>query len=93
MWRQEARVQIFRDYLHSLGAKWKWEQLNVDGNDCCSVAEALRNGTAIAVTDTSYHRDKAPSISGAGWIILNIKYFLSKQPIDEHNFCLSISTI
>jgi hypothetical protein len=33
------------------------------------IINALLNGTVILSTDGSYHRNKAPQVSGAGWII------------------------
>ena len=46
-----------------------WDDLSVDNNSFDWIAEALQNGTAIVVADGSYHWDRAPLISGTGWIL------------------------
>ena len=45
-----------------------WEHLEI-GDDLTWLANAIQEGTAVAVTDGSYNKKLAPNISGAGWII------------------------
>jgi hypothetical protein len=59
----------FLTTLKSHGGAWMWEHIEADDNDFSWIADALKNGTIIAVTDGSYHQDMAPTISGAGWIL------------------------
>ena len=46
-----------------------WEQVQQEGGDISWLVEALQNNTAVLVTDGSYDRECAPSVSGAGWKI------------------------
>ena len=46
-----------------------WSSVTNKGTDLQWVVEALRNGTAIWVTDGSFFKKIAPTISGAGWVI------------------------
>ena len=46
-----------------------WNNIVNEGVDLCWVVDALKNGTAIWVTDGSFNRPIAPLVSGAGWII------------------------
>lgn len=40
-----------------------------DKDDLSWLVEAMRNGTAVLVTDGSFDRKRAPLVSGAGWVI------------------------
>ena len=46
-----------------------WEDVVGDNEDLSWLVEALRNGTAVLVTDGSFDRKRAPLVSGAGWVI------------------------
>jgi hypothetical protein len=47
-----------------------WEDVKEGDTDMEWVRDALINGTFIGVTDGSYDREKAKTISGTGWIIV-----------------------
>ena len=47
-----------------------WEHIVEGDIEVGWVRDALANGTFLAVTDGSYDREKAPTISGSGWIIV-----------------------
>jgi hypothetical protein len=61
-------AQDFYGFLRSWGGLWMWETLELKGN-FASVITAIKNGSAIWVTDGSFDRVRAPSISSADWII------------------------
>ena len=46
-----------------------WSDINNEGRDLRWVVQAIASGTAIWVTDGSYNRELAPSVSGAGWAL------------------------
>ena len=46
-----------------------WEHVEDEGQDPTWLLEALKNGSAVMVTDGSFDRKRAPLISGAGWEI------------------------
>ena len=46
-----------------------WEEVVGDKDDLSWLVDAMRKGTAVLVTDGSYDRKRAPSVSGAGWVI------------------------
>jgi hypothetical protein len=51
-----------------------WEHIDkAEQKDIGWLIEALANDTAILVTDGSYDRKRAPTISGAGWMIVCTK--------------------
>jgi len=60
----------FWPYLRSLGGEWMWEHIVEGDIDVLWIRDALTNGTFLAVTDGSYDREKAPTISGSGWMIV-----------------------
>ncbi len=47
-----------------------WEHIVEGEIEVGWVRDALANGTFLAVTDGSYDREKAPTVSGSGWIIV-----------------------
>ena len=46
-----------------------WEHVEDEGQDLTWLLEALKNGSAVMVTDGSFDRKREPLISGAGWEI------------------------
>lgn len=65
---EEVMYEDFIEHLKSFGGEWMWEHLEI-GDDLTWLANAIQEGTAVAVTDGSYNKKLAPNISGAGWII------------------------
>lgn len=61
--------RCFWEYLCTWGGSWMWESIVNEGCDLNWVVTALRDGTAILVTDGSYKVDLAPTVSGAGWVL------------------------
>ena len=59
----------FFDFLRRRGGEWMWTNIVNEGRDLRWVEAAMRNGTAIWVTDGSYNRKTAPHVSGAGWML------------------------
>ena len=60
----------FWEYLTRQGGNWMWEGL-VDKHrydDLTWLVEGLKRGTIEFCTDASYHRGRAPNVSGAGWM-------------------------
>ncbi len=47
-----------------------WEDVKEGDTNVEWVRDALINGTFIGVTDGSYNREKAKTVSGTGWIIV-----------------------
>ena len=56
-------------FLRTWGGHWMWEEVVGDKDDLSCLVEAMRNGTAVLVTDGSFDRKRAPLVSGAGWVI------------------------
>ena len=46
-----------------------WENVEDKGQDLRWLADALVNGTAVLVTDSSFDKKQTPTVSGVGWII------------------------
>ena len=63
----EKRQNTFWGLMHSWGGGWMWEHTTCTEEDTGWMADALRYGTAVMVTDGSYDRSLAPDVSGAGW--------------------------
>ena len=59
----------FWDFLRSWGGDWMWEYVEGKDQDLWWLTDALASGTAVLVTDGSYDRKRAPTVSGAGWVI------------------------
>ena len=59
----------FFAFLKTWKGAWMWNNIVNEGVDLCWVVDALKNGTAIWVTDGSFNRPIAPLVSGAGWIM------------------------
>jgi hypothetical protein len=60
----------FWDFVWSHGGTWMWEFIEGKHDDMSWISDALKNGTAIMVTDGSFNRSIAPTISGAGWLLV-----------------------
>ena len=58
----------FWAFLCSWGGDWMWEHIEDEGQDIQWMVDALKNGTAVLVTDGSFDRKMAPNVSGAGWV-------------------------
>jgi len=63
-------TQSFWTHLRSMGGEWMWEHIVEGDIEVGWVWDALANGMFLAVTDGSYNREKAPTVSGSGWIIV-----------------------
>ncbi|EJK54586.1 hypothetical protein THAOC_25770, partial [Thalassiosira oceanica] len=59
----------FLSHLRSWGGDWMWNDLRMD-SDPAWVADSLRKGTIVCVTDGSYNRTIDPGVCSAGWIIM-----------------------
>ena len=62
----------FWKYLKNWGGVWMWDTFHLDdpsSADLSWLVLAVRNNTAVWVTDGSYDRKRAPTVSGAGWIV------------------------
>ena len=60
--------QSFVDFLHSWGGAWLWDGL-VLPDDPAWIADSLREGTLLCVTDGSYDGKRAKNLCSAGWIL------------------------
>ena len=62
----------FWKFLKSWGGMWMWDQFHLDdpsSADLTWLVTAIRNNTAVWVTDGSFDRKRAPTVSSAGWIV------------------------
>ena len=62
----------FWEFLESWGGDWMWDSLHLDDEtktDLSWLVDAVKNNTAVWVTDGSYDKKRAPNISGAGWLV------------------------
>ena len=50
-----------------------WSNVHNEGRNLKWVVDAMKNGTAIWVTDDSYNQEIAPKVSGASWLVYWIK--------------------
>ena len=62
--------ETFFDLLKTLGGEWMWTNISNEGSGLSWVIKSMTNGTAVWVTDGSYMKEIAPTISGDGWILL-----------------------
>jgi hypothetical protein len=46
-----------------------WEEITNEGDGFQWILDAITGGTALWVTDGSYNKDVAPTVSGAGWML------------------------
>ena len=56
----------FVEVLRSRGCTWLWEKLNISG-DFDWVADAISDGSLLAVTDGSYIRELHPHLCSAAF--------------------------
>ena len=63
----------FWDYVMDQGGTWMWESIEGKHDDMSWLVHALQGKTAMMVTDGSYNRPVAPTISGAGWVLVCTK--------------------
>jgi hypothetical protein len=61
--------EMFWQSLATGGGSWMWDYTSNKNMEPLWIVNALLNGTAFFSTDGSFHRNKAPQVSGAGWII------------------------
>jgi hypothetical protein len=61
--------KTFWDYLRSSGGEWMWESTVEGYPDVGWIRSALETNTFIGVTDGSYNRERASTVSGSGWLI------------------------
>ncbi len=66
-----SQPDSFFAFLRQWRGEWMWANVVNEGHNLMWVIEALKNGTAIWVTDGSYMKEIAPHISGAGWIVFD----------------------
>jgi hypothetical protein len=62
----------FWDFLRSWGGEWMWEGVDncqTTKHDLSWLVQGMEMHSLILVTDGSYDRKRAPTISGVGWII------------------------
>jgi len=67
--KSTSTVQSFWSHLRSMGGEWMWKYVVDEKIDVMWIRDALATGTFLAVTDGSYDRGVAPTVSGSGWII------------------------
>jgi hypothetical protein len=60
----------FWTHLRSMGGEWMWEHIVEGDIDVDWIRDALEKGSFLAVTNGSYDRTVAPTVSGSGWIIV-----------------------
>jgi len=65
----ESVATDFSNHLRSWGGEWMWKDLRMDDAPAW-VADSLRKGTIVCVTDGSYNRKIDPGVCSAGWIIM-----------------------
>ncbi len=64
-----TQLVSFWDHLQSLGGEWMWDNLQGGESDVAWIGAALREGSFIGVTDGSYNRERAKTVSSLGWTI------------------------
>ena len=63
------REKTFLEFLRSWGGEWMWHNVGNDDATLDWLITAIERGTTVWVTDGSYNKELAPTISGAGWVI------------------------
>jgi hypothetical protein len=63
------KFPTFWEFLKSLGGEWMWDYFQEGEIDVTWISMALTTGKFIGVTDGSYDRVRAGTVSGSGWII------------------------
>jgi hypothetical protein len=67
--KRPSQPTPFFEFLHFWGGKWMWTNITNEGTNLQWVVNALQHRPEIWVTDSSYNKKTAPTISGAGWIV------------------------
>jgi len=65
-----SKCSSFWTHLRWIGGEWLWEHVVEGDTDVEWIRDALTNRTFLAVTNGSYDREKANTVSGSGWIIV-----------------------
>jgi hypothetical protein len=63
------RANSFWEFVWLHSGTWMWEHLEGKHKDMSWISNAMKNNTAMMVTDGSYNKI-APTISGAGWLLV-----------------------
>jgi hypothetical protein len=66
----EESNTTFWTFLQSFGGEWMWEHLQEGGIDMTRICNAFVNEMLIGVTDRSFDRVKAKSVSRSGWVLV-----------------------
>ena len=66
-----AAPMTFWEFIRSQGGEWMWDYIEGEHDDMSWIATALHDESAVMVTDGSYNRVLAPTISGAGWVLVS----------------------
>jgi hypothetical protein len=64
-----AEEKTFWDYLRLLGGEWMWENIHEGDINVEWIKAAITGGSCLGVTDGSYDRERAQTVSGLGWVI------------------------
>jgi hypothetical protein len=64
-----TRSKTFWMYLRTLGGEWMWDNIQEGKMEVERIRTALTVGSFVGVTDGSYNRIRAKSVSGSGWVI------------------------
>jgi hypothetical protein len=68
-----TQLVSFWDHLRSLGGECMWDDVQGGKSDVAWIGAALCKGSFIGVTDGSYNREQAKTVSGLGWTICCIR--------------------
>ena len=66
--RETPEFVTFQDNLKSYGGQWMWKDLRM-GQSAAWVADCLRDGNLVCVTDGLYMKKHAKDVCSAGWIL------------------------
>ena len=64
-----SKPSDFWAFLRSWGGEWMWDSITGDKDDLGWIVQGMKSDLLIWVTDGSYDRKRAPTISGAGWLV------------------------
>ncbi len=64
-----AEEKTFWDYLRLLGGEWMWVNIHEGDINVEWIKAAITEGSCLGVTDGSYDRERARTVSGSGWVI------------------------
>ena len=68
---QPPTTTTFWEFVLDQGGEWIWDYIEGRHDDMSWIATALYDGSAVMVTDGSYNRNLAPTVSGAGWVLVS----------------------